>query len=414
MRSVNRQYLHSVDHIRAFAAILIVIYHGLFALAPTMLDQPPFSPSWRPETRSPLLAVVYEGHTAVTLFMVLSGFILTLGVLGREVSFGRFMANRALRIYPLFVVLLMIGMAGNWSSFTLGGLFRQLLALGNMPGNDFLGPAGAMFWAVGVELQFYLVLPLLLGMVARSGIRAIWRLLLAIVVVRTLLWATVPGHDVYSMLYLNIAGRIDQFLLGIIGAWLYVHRRERFRGRARLAVALSAAILALWAFHLSGGSHSDSAWRLVWVDLEGLLWMVVVLAYVATAHGQGRVSRAVAKIGELSYSVYLLHIVVLYVVIEHRLWLDLPLLPTVADTFVTTLLVVLPLTISVSLVTYHGIELPFLRMRVRYVKGAEGDPIAVPTARRTTGPSPERDPVAHRPQARRASDDGRPGRRAGR
>jgi uncharacterized membrane protein len=67
--SKNRGYIAEIDQLRAMAAMLVLPYHG-FQL---------FNPNVGITTASPILAIIVEGHSGVGLFIVLSGFILTLG-----------------------------------------------------------------------------------------------------------------------------------------------------------------------------------------------------------------------------------------------------------------------------------------------------------------------------------------------
>lgn len=384
MRSSNRQYFSSVDHIRAFAVLLVVFYHGaqLFGGA---ISGIPFGVggNWL-YTKNPLAAVIFEGHSAVALFMVLSGFIFTVGTLDHTVSFRRFMANRLLRIYPLFMLLIVIGVAANPAAFKLGGFLQLVGGLGNLPGAMHLGSVSLMFWAVAIEMQFYLLFPLLNSLLTRFGMAAFARLLLAIVVVRGLIWAVSDTHDTLSMLYLSLAGRIDQFLLGMITAWLFVRHRDRFRGWWKVGVSLLLVTAALWSFNQVHGFVSNSPWRLAWLDVEGAVWALAILTYVATCRATNALSRATAKVGELSYSIYLLHFMLIFVINSQQWWVTVPGLSFKANALLTTLVVLVPLVVACSMVTYYGVELPFLRMRMKYllpaVQGGEsvasGDSVA--------------------------------------
>lgn len=371
MRSSNRQYLFSVDQIRAFAVLLVVFYHGAQLFGSALSGVPYGSGDHWLYSDNPLLAVIYEGHSAVALFMVLSGFIFAIGTLGHEVSYPRFMANRLLRIYPLFVLLIIIGVAANPDAFRLGGFLQLLGGLGNLPGALQLGFVSLMFWAVAVEMQFYLLFPLLNRLFTRFGPLAFGRLLAAIIVVRALVWVTTKNPDVLQMLYLNLAGRIDQFLLGMIAAWLYLSHGERFRGWWKVGVSLVLVVGALWAFNHVHGFVSNSPLRLVWVDIEGFVWALAILTWVTTCRSTNFISRAVAKIGELSYSAYLLHFMVIAMINEKQWWVEIPGLGDNANALVTTTLLLVPLALACSAVTYYGVEQPFLRMRVRYLLPAD-------------------------------------------
>jgi peptidoglycan/LPS O-acetylase OafA/YrhL len=396
MRSSNRTYLASVDHIRAFAAILIVFYHGAQLLTAQIGQNRAYAgdADWL-YSRNPIATVIFEGHTAVALFMVLSGFIFTIGTLGHEVSFPKFMTNRLLRIYPLFLLLLLIGAAANPGAVSVAGLLQLIAGLGNLPGSMNLGPVSGMFWAIAVEMQFYLLFPLLNRLLTRFGVPTFARLLAAVVVVRALVWAVSQSHDVYHMLYLNLAGRIDQFMLGMIGAWLFVRHGKRFRGWWKVAVSVTLVVAALWAFNQAHGFASTSAWWLAWIDVEGGGWTLVILTYVATCRATNIAARAAAKVGELSYSIYLLHFVVLNVIIDHRWFPQVSGLSAPANALLVTGVVLLPLVLTISVVTYYGVEQPFLRLRVKYLLPAPPEKAVV----RDSVPAPA---VAAGPQAKAA------------
>lgn len=79
MESPNRTYLPAVDHLRAFAALLILFYHCYHLFSPPMVLHREWQSTDWVHTKNFLLASVIEGHTAVSLFLVISGFILTYG-----------------------------------------------------------------------------------------------------------------------------------------------------------------------------------------------------------------------------------------------------------------------------------------------------------------------------------------------
>ena len=97
--SINRPYLPAVDQIRAIAALLVLFYHGFQLLGARLeygVDFNPFQHWVR--ARNPILSIIEEGHTGVALFIVLSGFILSLGSVGHDIDYGRFLKARMLRI----------------------------------------------------------------------------------------------------------------------------------------------------------------------------------------------------------------------------------------------------------------------------------------------------------------------------
>ncbi|MFT7638671.1 MAG: peptidoglycan/LPS O-acetylase OafA/YrhL, partial [Pirellulaceae bacterium] len=109
MKSSNIKYLPAVDHLRGYAALLIILYHGVQLFTNTAKYGAPLATGERLHTGNFWYSFLLEGHTAVALFMVLSGFIFTFGCLGKEIKTGGFLWNRFVRTYPLFLLLIFTG-----------------------------------------------------------------------------------------------------------------------------------------------------------------------------------------------------------------------------------------------------------------------------------------------------------------
>ena len=90
MKSKNITYMPAIDHLRAFAAVLIIFYHGFNNIYYKQLYSKPFEFDHWVYTNNPLKSLLIEGHTAVALFMVLSGFIFTYGAIGHKINYINF------------------------------------------------------------------------------------------------------------------------------------------------------------------------------------------------------------------------------------------------------------------------------------------------------------------------------------
>jgi peptidoglycan/LPS O-acetylase OafA/YrhL len=100
VKSSSIRYIPTVDHLRAFAA-LVDFYHGMQRLGSFLrTSSESFDGRWT-FSKNPL-ALVAERHSAVALFRVLRGFIFTYGAAVRAISYWQFLANRMRRIAPLF------------------------------------------------------------------------------------------------------------------------------------------------------------------------------------------------------------------------------------------------------------------------------------------------------------------------
>jgi peptidoglycan/LPS O-acetylase OafA/YrhL len=169
MRSPNIRYLPAVDHLRAYAALLIVFYHGLHLFSYRLRFGRDLDMEHWLQPSNPLLAALAEGHTAVALFMVLSGFILTVGALEGGVTWIGFIRNRLLRTYPLFLLMVFAGIATMPQNFSFAAVAQTVLGLGNEAGAFVAPPFTSMLWTIAIEWQFYVIFPLLVAVLAKGG-----------------------------------------------------------------------------------------------------------------------------------------------------------------------------------------------------------------------------------------------------
>jgi peptidoglycan/LPS O-acetylase OafA/YrhL len=379
LRSQNRAYLPAVDHLRAAAAALVLVYHGSQLLRSDVPGAPAFSVTQWAYSANPLETFIAEGHSGVALFMVLSGFILTTGSLGRQISYRAFMRNRLLRVGPLFGVLLMIAIVAAKDSFSLLGVAQTTLGFGTLPGGFTTGPFALVLWTVGVELQFYLVFPFFLRLLDKHGARPILLFIGCMAVLRTLAALTAPsGFDLNQMTYYSLVGRIDQFLIGMLAAYYFPRLRTLLGHVWAVAAAATAVIAVLWWFNQVHGYADPGVWRTVWVDVEGVAWAALLVSYVGLARtGRGRLSVTLAWLGERSYGLYLLHMPVIYLVAYRGWHLDLGS-GAVVDATATALLLVLPVALALATLTFAAVEQPFLSLRRRYVVEEARPPAPLP------------------------------------
>ncbi len=370
MKSSNIRYLPAVDHLRGFAALLIVLYHGLQLIRHEM-NSPgvPFSHANWLRTDGWLFPMIIEGHTSVGFFMVLSGFIFTFGTLNRDIAYWRFMRNRILRIYPLFGFTLAVAACAAQSGFNFLSLLQTLFFQYNLPGafqgGEFLGVA----WAIAVEFQFYLIFPFIIRFTQTYGLRYLLGLFLLVLIYRLL--ATIGTSPMKVLSFLTILGRMDEFLIGMLMGALYLRRQEWV---ARLRFALPFTMIAVFAvirwYHVAGGYPGVSAqiW-FFWPTIEALSWGLFALSYMAAvAWLPNVVSRVFAYVGELSFSIYLTHFLVIRMMTSHRLFVRFSPDVTISA-MLNTVLFAVPLTLALSSLTYFLIERPFLQMRKTYVGG---------------------------------------------
>lgn len=355
--SPNLDWNPKLAHLRFLAALLVFLFHSgemfcrdCFARAPTI------GSAW-----------MTEGYTGVTLFFVLSGYLFMTIALSkdRDINYRSFLKNRALRVLPLFTFFFFAAISIKREKFQpydiLSVLFSNL-------GDSVLARVmitGAA-WTVSVELTFYLVFPFLAKFTREYGPAFLLKLIALILIIKVAGYF-LADHAVMVM-YLTIVGRFDQFLIGMLAACIVGHF-PTWSPSGRWVVA---SLLALWAsleFLARVGSLSHpGSYRLwmVWPTVEAILWCFVVVVY---SRWRGNIPAALGafleKGGEMSYSIYLWHFTVLFLV-QKMLgapdWGGDPTLDFYAATFVAFCLLWV-----VSRLSYDAIEAPFLKLRVKYL-----------------------------------------------
>ncbi|MDD9888924.1 MAG: acyltransferase [Gammaproteobacteria bacterium] len=368
MKSTNFGYIPALDHLRGFAALLVLYFHGSHFIAHKIIFGTPYDPANWFRANNPFSALVIEGHTAVSLFFVLSGFVFTVGSLHKKLNYYGFFRNRFLRTYPLFLFFLFLGVVFNPQNFDLYGLLQSIFFFANSDTAIKGGAFTFVFWSIAVEWHFYLVFPFLLLAVQRKGWLPLVILIAVFLLIRIV--AFYQGADMRDIAYWSILGRIDQFLIGMLGGIYY---RKRFQESSRfdwVAVIGTFVVLAsLYTFNqFGGGGLNNSVW-IYWTTLEGAAWAFFVLGYLSIArHYPALINKGLVGLGTVSYSIYLVHYVVLDFFMQRNLDtlinLDNPLGTAVIKVFV----IVMPLVIAISAATYYCIERPFLRRRATYVQ----------------------------------------------
>lgn len=355
MLSQNTPYISRLDHLRFFAALLVIAYHVAGASVPA-------------DALNPVLVLVRQGESGVGLFMVLSGFILTRISLGKQISYGSFLYNRLVRIYPLYVFAIVVTAYTGSRNMDFLSIMSMLSTVGVVAGVNV--PKFQQIWTIAVEFQFYLIFPFLVRFLGKHGARYIVGLVAMAVIVRGMMYIT--DGSIKDAAYWTIVGRIDQFCVGMLAAVVYGNRKAFFSSPLALAGAL--AVVYCWAlfwFDLTGGFYSpDSARSALWIispTVEALLWAVLALAYLEQTWPITRLAdKTLAFLGAISFSLYIWHFPIIAAM--HKVP-GIFIFPAWGMNFA---LVVMPITVAVSSLSYFVIEKPFFAIRKTYVAPAAG------------------------------------------
>ena len=308
-----------LDGLRGLAALYVVGYHAYCTSDCSLLG-------WR-HTLPPLLEKalrwLLHGHLAVVVFIVLSGFCLMLPVAqrpDRQLSggFWRYLARRARRILPAFFGASLVSLAciafvpglgqpanvywdGSLPAFRTDVLLSHLFLVHNFD------PALASkinypHWSVATEWQIYFFLPwLILPLWRRAG--------LAVSVLVTVALSVLPHFFIPQYADRACVHFLGLFELGAAGAVLAASQSRAPWG-ALAAVTGVPLLLAMQFRHAVVEQH--------WLLMDFLVGIAtaLLLLYAAKSERPAPLLRflgspAVVWLGAISYSLYLIHALVL-------------------------------------------------------------------------------------------------------
>jgi peptidoglycan/LPS O-acetylase OafA/YrhL len=375
--------IRALTSLRFFAAFVVLLFH--------------FSPEWP----DPWSAIVEQGHVGVTIFFVLSGFLITARYGERlargEVRLGEYFCKRAARILPLYYALLAVSLmlAPGESPFEMRRVPEWTLTQG-LFGESIHALALPTSWSLTVEECFYAVAPLVLLSITalRRRMRPTLAAALALCGWTVGLYAvgTAIAHLTPSdrgflgtpaeMTIHTLFGRFFEFAVGTACAlaWPAFQRAwARPRGTVVAALLSVLSVLAIFlgqiGFARAGGIEAARwapmwAWDLLLAPAAGVL----ILSLTCTASPIARLLSVapLPYLGRISYALYLVQMSpigkgVLY-----------PLLPRHGALTLVALYVGL---IAISAACYEAIEEPARRLVLRILRFYEA-PAAARSGRR--------------------------------
>ena len=325
--------------------------------------------------RAVAILAVFLNHTlhtpltwvGVDIFFVLSGFLITGILMQRKVSrggyFSYFYSRRAFRILPPYILTVFVyGLFFSWYSFRPWWLF----AFFGMNLQRLFVSTHLFFplplWSLAVEEQFYFVWPIVILLVSE---KVLFRLAVAALIFTPILrfFCTPLFHTEFAI-YMLTPFRADLLCAGAVLAILWKHRTPRLeqlcRTRGWLGFIAGFGGLALaqfWpALRLSSNTRSGNA-----LDYSlSVLGSFSLLAWTLADHGWLRallVTRPMRFIGQISYTMYLVHLIPIFLMQRHT------------SSGLVVALVSLPITLVYSSLSWFFMEKPLIAFAARKVPG---------------------------------------------
>jgi peptidoglycan/LPS O-acetylase OafA/YrhL len=358
-----RGFIPQLESLRGWAILLVIAFHYFGIMRDDSTGSlAADSPLW--------LRLFGAGNTGVTLFFVLSGFLLTQPFIrairaGEHINIRQFYSARLLRIIPLYYAAILVAWLSTANSTS------ALKALLFIPVGFEIFPFSVPWWSLCTEVQFYLLLPWV--MLALHYPRGRW--VVAVVISAWLIlhcihmlqpqWLGLPPSSKSSLF-----GRGSAFLLGGLAGWFYIsHSYAKVVSSPQmlglLALLLLGALTSLLQWYGLTGQKAALLAMPFYHDLEALIWAGLLLCSLGplTLGLRVFINPLASHFGTISYSLYLVHVPVQFYLIypvkvaigDTGTLTDIRMLAAVAGSFLLSWLL--------AVLCYHCIERPFLRLK---------------------------------------------------
>ena len=356
-------YFPGLNGVRAIAASIVIFFH----INSTMwfFGTTPINYFEKREEMS---------RHAVVLFFVLSGFLITYLLIKEKEKFKRidirkFYIRRVLRIWPvyyaaIFFALLLIpaGVYDNSVGYSIQTIALYALFIPNfamMAG--YMLPTISPLWSVGIEEQFYAVWPLILNRTKNIFIFLIV-FLLGYVALKVVLLAVGQVWSPFSI-SLNFFS-YDTLAIGGIAAWLHAHQKK-------VLLYLYNPVLQVFCWLFFAGSIILGPWNVHYIINKEIYSVVYAILILNIATNPVSLLKLNGKIfdhlGKISYAMYVFHpFVILLMAIPLKY--VIPHIPYKPLQFIAIGLVVVPVTVVLSHLSFIYFESRFLKLKGRFSK----------------------------------------------
>jgi peptidoglycan/LPS O-acetylase OafA/YrhL len=346
------EYRPKLDGLRCIAVMMVLIGHFLYFLGGTN-----------------------PGIYGVNLFFVLSGFLITTILINEgenkiKVSYTRFLGRRALRIFPIYYLIIFFFISFNTGDIRADWPFLysytynfHVSGLKNWEHNVY-----APYWSLAVEEQFYIFFPFVILFLNR---RPRWQLFALFLIVTIALLERVYGLTGVHH-YVNLVPNMWALGIGALGAWF---RQNSKLNRVFFNSAWIETVMLICLCVVFGSGE-----KLLGFFAYPLLNVYFVIKASTFSFCIKPVDALLCKkwsvfIGRISYGIYLYHIMVLHFFnffLFDPIWNRIPFqnLGYFSKLQYSATLIKFPfvtvLTICVAYLSYRYIESPILRLKNKY------------------------------------------------
>jgi peptidoglycan/LPS O-acetylase OafA/YrhL len=350
---VERERLDILDGLRGLAILLVVWYHV------SLVSGQDFGP---------LNVIAQAGFLGVDLFFFISGFCLFYPY-ARAMAAGkplpttqRFFERRILKIVPSYVIALLVFTAVYHAQFASFGdallQFFSHLAFVHTLNAATYGTISGPLWTIGVEVQFYLLFPLIVSWFKRAPVFGF--LILAGVSEGYRLGVDQAGLGAQFLWINQLPAFFDVFGAGMLAAYALVTLRARGTVHAQMASAAAGAFLALALAGCAIAGWTANTLSVddahIWLNAHRFLigpmcFALAVSMFFATRRWQAVIaSPLLVWLSAISYNLYLWHL-------EIAVWVH-----NAGFSAFWTVALAIPAAIAVAALVTYRLEQPILAL----------------------------------------------------
>lgn len=375
--------LHQLDSLRGLAALTVMIGH--FIVVFPIMEM--FTYNFQGNDTVNLLKYTplhffWAAHEAVIFFFLLSGFVLSLPFFRGKVHYGSYLVKRICRIYIPYIIIVVFAIfmkyftyQGSISSLsnTINSIWNTPFTFSNLLGHLFLigefdyHSYDAVIWSLVHEMRISILFPIIMFFIVKRGwvFNSLVALVLPILYLQLekIFPSNIPTN------YNSTLHFISFFIIGALLAKYRIQLTNFFTVQSKV-LKISVLIIGILFYTYSWWFYPG---KTDWHSMVLNDWMIsigaalfIILSLSSQSLSKVLLLKPISFLGKVSYSLYLIHIIVLVSVLQlfngH-----LPLWGLLAGAF--------GLSIFLSYIAYLFIELPSIRLGKWLTAKKKYDPV---------------------------------------
>lgn len=338
--------IQSLQSLRGVFAIIIFLHHFM------LNGQPAF---------------VAGGDVGVCFFIILSGFVLSVGYYGKVLSpnfaIRPYIKKRISRLYPLHFMGFIIAIV-----FYIDNDFPIKPALSNLllvhawiPSDNYYFTFNSVSWTLSVLLFCYLAFPGIVRIIEKTSLIALIMLCAVLISIYGLFIAILPENLILPIGYISPTMRIADFIIGVLLYKVYVYVKSN--KSLPLLSTFCATILQFTAIALIAGAlalYSQIPLRLAIASYWWIPCGILILAFSITDGNNTIISRLLRHrvllwFGAISFDFFILHQLII------RGWSKLAISYNLQDGTLTIMTLLLFVSAALAYLANSAIKLPLIK-----------------------------------------------------